>query len=95
MKHGSVPSQRDHNGDAMVNFIKVLTASGHKYVRTSDIVMIEVDNNSATDWYVKIVLTGSLGSYAVIDDIDNEAHAHNLAYKLAHSLTLTDAEVYK
>lgn len=79
----------------MDSFIKVLSTAGAQYIRTMDLVLIQVDNNSATDWYVKAVFSGSLGSYAVIDGLTTAAEAHKLAGELAQALSLIDPETFK
>lgn len=79
----------------MQNFVKVLSTAGPQYIRISDLVVISVDNNSATDWYVKATFNGSIGTYAVIDGLTTSTDAHTLAAELAEALGLTDPEVFK
>jgi hypothetical protein len=79
----------------MDSFIKVLSTTGAQYVRTSDLVLLQVDNNGATDWYVKAVFSGSLGSYAVIDGVSTDVEAHKLARELTEALSLVDPEMFK
>ncbi len=76
-------------------FIKVLSTIGAQYIRVSDLVSLQVDNNSPTDWYVKAIFTGSLGSYAAIDGVTTATEAHKLAGELAQALGLIDPEKFK
>jgi hypothetical protein len=79
----------------MEKFIKVLTPTGDKYYPVSELLVIEVDNNSPTDWYVRGLFAQSLGSFAVVGDINSETEARKIALELVSALGLIDGAVFQ
>lgn len=79
----------------MEKFIKVLTTTGDKYYPVAELLMIDVDNNTPVDWYVRGLFTGNLGSFALVGDIDSEFDAREIARELASSMGLINGEVFK
>ncbi len=75
--------------------IKALTFTGAQYFPVRYINAIQVDNNSPTDWYVRVVFESGIGSYAVADGFTTEADARDVAAELAAALGVIDPETFK
>jgi hypothetical protein len=75
--------------------IKALTSTGVQYFPVRYLDAIQVDNNSATDWYVRGVFGNGIGNFAIVDGFTTESQARDVAAEVAAALGLIDAETFK